>query len=227
MRDADWHIEGPTLVNCNCAWGCPCQFNALPTSGQCEALWAMRIDRGHLDEIRLDGLHWGALIWWPGPVHEGGGKQQLFYEERADAEQRRALETIARGDVSAEGTYFQIFSAVAPDFHAPIAAPIEFRWDMDARTATLVVPNLVEARLEPIRNPVTGAAHRAKVAIPKGFEYREAEYASGSTRTQRDAAIALDLSDTHAHFYHAAWDASGVASTAGRSAGEHAIADGD
>lgn len=101
----------------------------------------------------------------------------------------------------------------------------ELRWDVDARTASLVVPNLVEARLEPIRNPMTGAAHRAHVAFPAGFEYTEAEYASSTTRTQRHAAITLDLSDSHAPVYCAAWDANGTVS-AGQPARQHAIADG-
>ncbi len=25
-----WRIAGEEVVSCNCSWGCPCQFNALP-----------------------------------------------------------------------------------------------------------------------------------------------------------------------------------------------------
>lgn len=210
MSDVRWQIQGTAFANCNCAWGCPCQFNALPTTGQCEAVWAMRIDEGHFDGTRLDGLAWGSLLWWPGAVHEGNGKQQLFYEERATAEQRKALEAIGRGEVSGEGTYFQIFSVVAPEFHPSIAATIEFDCDLEARTARLVVQELIEARLEPIRNPVTNAEHCAQAVMPHGFEYRQAEYASGNAKTRDKAAIALDLSGTHAHLYRAGWDANGV-----------------
>lgn len=210
MSDVRWQLQGTAFANCNCAWGCPCQFNALPTTGQCEAVWAMRIDEGHFDETRLDGLAWGSLLWWPGAVHEGNGKQQLFYEERATAEQRKALEAIGRGEVSAEGTYFQIFSVVAPEFHPSIAATIEFDCDLEARTGRLVVQELIEAQLEPIRNPVTNAEHRAQAVMPHGFEYRQAEYASGNAKTRDKAAIALDLSDAHAHLYRAGWDANGV-----------------
>lgn len=207
---ASWQISGPAFGHCNCAYGCPCQFNALPTSGQCEALWAMRIDQGHFNGTRLDGLVWGGLYWWPGAVHEGNGKHQAFYDERATEEQRRAIEAISRGEVSAEGTFFQIFSAMAPNFQPPVAAPIEFDFDMNARAARLVVPDLIDARVEPIRNPVTDAEHSARVTMPGGFEYREAEYASGTAKTRGNAAIALDLSDSHAHLYHAAWDANGI-----------------
>ena len=42
-----WRIVADETGTCNCAWGCPCQFNALPTYGRCEALVAVRIREGH------------------------------------------------------------------------------------------------------------------------------------------------------------------------------------
>jgi hypothetical protein len=33
-----WEIRTIELANCNCAYGCPCQFNAYPTYGKCEAV---------------------------------------------------------------------------------------------------------------------------------------------------------------------------------------------
>jgi hypothetical protein len=32
----EWHLQGRELVNCNCDYGCPCQFAAPPTHGNCE-----------------------------------------------------------------------------------------------------------------------------------------------------------------------------------------------
>ena len=34
----EWEIKGREFGNCNCSYGCPCQFNALPTHGHCHAL---------------------------------------------------------------------------------------------------------------------------------------------------------------------------------------------
>ncbi len=34
-----WHLTGQVIVTCNCDWGCPCNFNALPTQGKCEGGW--------------------------------------------------------------------------------------------------------------------------------------------------------------------------------------------
>ena len=30
---ADWRLKGEWMKNCNCAYGCPCDFNAPPTNG--------------------------------------------------------------------------------------------------------------------------------------------------------------------------------------------------
>ncbi len=65
-----WEIKATEFVNCNCAYGCPCQFNALPTHGHCEASGAFHIKEGHFGDVKLDGLTMGALFQWPGPIHE-------------------------------------------------------------------------------------------------------------------------------------------------------------
>ena len=33
-----WELKMKEFVNCNCAYGCPCQFNALPTNGNCQGI---------------------------------------------------------------------------------------------------------------------------------------------------------------------------------------------
>ena len=37
-----WEIKGREFGSCNCNYGCPCQFNALPTHGHCRALAVLR-----------------------------------------------------------------------------------------------------------------------------------------------------------------------------------------
>ena len=57
MSDTTWMIKGREFVNCNCAYGCPCQFNALPTHGDCKAVACFAITEGHHGDTRLDGLN--------------------------------------------------------------------------------------------------------------------------------------------------------------------------
>src|SRR4030095_8086564 len=54
VNKTPWRIIGDETGTCNCAWGCPCQFNALPTYGRCEALVALRIREGYYGPTKLD-----------------------------------------------------------------------------------------------------------------------------------------------------------------------------
>ena len=195
----EWSIEGSEFNNCNCAYGCPCQFNALPTYGYCEAMNGYQIDRGHFGDVPLDGLRAVALYHWPGPVHMGNGTMQLIIDERANARQRDALVRIMSGQETKDmATMWWVYSAMSSTKLEPLYMPIKLELDMETRTAELVVPGMVEASGAPIKNSVTGAEHRAAIELPHGFEYRLAECASG--RTRATGQIKLDLKDTHAHF---------------------------
>ena len=62
MTDVKWTIRGREFVHCNCAWGCPCQFNSLPTHGHCQAVAAVEIEQGHHDDTDLSGLRIGMIV---------------------------------------------------------------------------------------------------------------------------------------------------------------------
>jgi hypothetical protein len=42
----EWEIKGTEFANCNCIYACPCQFNALPDKGFCEAVAGYQIHQG-------------------------------------------------------------------------------------------------------------------------------------------------------------------------------------
>lgn len=195
MARADWRLEGEWIKNCICAWGCPCDFNARPTHGECRGLAGMHITRGHFQETPLDGLSFFVVVHFPGALHEGNGELQAIIDERASPEQRNALFEIMSGKHSAEGTLFHIFSLIVTKMHDPIFAPVRFEFDKDARKAKLSIPGALESSVEPIRNPVTGQPHHVKVVMPEGFEHIEGEIASADIRST--GAIAIDSKGTH------------------------------
>lgn len=198
MAYIDWRMRGQELLNCNCAWGCPCQFNAFPTQGNCRAVAAMRIDEGHFGDVKLDGLKWVVMFAWPGAIHQGNGEAFAIIDKGADEAQRSALLTILSGGETEPGaTIFNVFSTVIDTLHEPAFLPITFEADQEARTGRIAIDGLVETAIEPIRNPVTGEPHRARVNLPQGFEYKDAEYASGST--EATGAVALNWQSGHAH----------------------------
>ncbi|MEO8418114.1 MAG: DUF1326 domain-containing protein [Methylophilaceae bacterium] len=201
MTNVKWTIKAREFTNCNCAYGCPCQFNALPTHGDCQAVVGMQIDQGYHGETRLDGLRFAGIFSWPGPIHEGKGQAAVIIAEEATPAQREALLRILSGqDTEPGATVFQVFSTTLEKLHEPIFAHIDFEVDIDARKARLVVPGIIEGRGEPILNSVTGAEHRARIDIPNGFEYSIAEMGRGWSKTSRP--IKLDLADSYGQFAH-------------------------
>lgn len=199
MAQTTWEVKGKEFANCNCAYGCPCQFNALPTHGSCEAVIGYQVDEGRFGDVRLDRLMAVAVYKWPGPVHEGNGTMQLIIDERADEKQRDALQRIMTGDSTKDAaTMWWVYGAMSPNRHQTLFKPIELEIDVDARRARLVVPGLVEGTGEPILNPRTGAEHRARIDLPHGFEYRLAEIGSGSTTTTCD--VELNLTNSYGQF---------------------------
>ena len=80
-----WRLNGKVLVACNCDWGCPCNFNARPTTGKCEGGWTWHIEEGSYGDIKLHGLSFSVYANWPGAIHEGNGVALLLIDARADA----------------------------------------------------------------------------------------------------------------------------------------------
>ena len=140
-----WEIKGREFGNCNCAYGCPCQFNALPTHGHCRGLAVFDIEHGYHGETRLDGLRAAGIFRWPGPIHEGKGEGVHVIVPSATAEQRSALLRILRGEDTEPGaTVFQIFASTCDTLHDPIFADIDFEIDIEARRARAKIPGVLE-----------------------------------------------------------------------------------
>jgi hypothetical protein len=194
-----WEIKGREFGNCNCSYGCPCQFNALPTNGHCYGLAVFDIEQGFHGTTRLDGLRAAAIFRWPGPIHEGKGECVQVLDRRATAEQRTALHRILRGEDTEPGaTVFQVFASTCDTVHAPIVAEIEFEIDVDGRTARAKIDGVIEAKGAPILNPVTGAEHRVRIVQPEGFEFAEAEIGRGWSKIT--GPIRFELTDTYGQF---------------------------
>ncbi len=199
MTNISWEIKAREFANCNCDYGCPCQFNALPTHGSCEAVAGFDIKEGHFGETRLDGLRAVYIAKWPGPVHEGNGTAQVIIDKRANEAQREALRKIMYGEETEPGaTMFNVFMSMTTKVYDPLYRDIHFEVDVDNRRADLKVKGLVESKGEPIFNPVTGAEHRARINLDHGFEYITAEMGSGTSKVTGD--IPLDLTASYGQF---------------------------
>jgi hypothetical protein len=209
QQRTDWRLQGDWIKNCNCAFGCPCDFNARPTQGNCQGLFGMRIGRGRFGDVRLDGLSFFMTVDFPGALHEGNGTTQAIIDERATPEQREALLNIVSGKHSQEGTLFHILGLICSKVLDPVFAPIAVDFDMDGRTARVSIPGVLETETQPIRNPVTGAPHRIQVNMPEGFEHRMAEIASA--RIDSTGGIRFSVPEGHSSLARVEHTPAGVA----------------
>ena len=93
----EWRITGDWWDLCNCAIGCPCVFGSDPTLGYCEGVLTWLIREGNYGEVSLNGLAVVLVIYWEGHVLEKNREFGFLIDDRADPEQRDALETIFTG----------------------------------------------------------------------------------------------------------------------------------
>lgn len=194
-----WTIHGREFANCNCSYGCPCQFNALPTYGNCWAVLGIQIDQGHHGDVRLDGLRAAGIFRYPGPIHMGDGEAQLIVDRRATEPQRNALLRILHGEDTRPGaTIFQVFASTLSKVYDPVFTDIDFAVDIDKRRSHLKVADYIEQRGEPIVNPVTGAEHRVRIETVGGFEFTKAEIGRGWSTTK--GPVAFELKDSYGQF---------------------------
>jgi hypothetical protein len=195
----DWYVEGVKFGNCNCDHACPCQFESLPTHGNCLGIEIIRIDRGHFGDVKLDGLCAAVQYQWPGPIYEGKGEMQAIIDRRASPAQRAALIAITHGDETVEAaTHWWVFRAMSDKVHDPLFEPIDFDIDVDARIARAGIPGILEASGRPITGPLDGKPHRVRIDLPNGMEFHQAEIGSASTRAS--TVMTLELKDTYGQF---------------------------
>lgn len=187
VATATWHIRGTLVIACNCDYGCPCNFNAPPTQGECEGQWLWHVEGGSFDGVRLDGLTWTITADWPGAIHEGGGRAICFYDERADENQREAIEALVRGRNGGPWAIF-INTYELDDLH-----PQPFDLQLGGLETRVRAGDAMELELAPIKNPVTGDPIHPGAVLPEGLVCKEMSF--GTSRTFRVSdGIAYDHS---------------------------------
>ena len=169
-----WSIEADYLQACNCDYGCPCEFEAPPTTGNCQGVGAWRINRGNYGDIKLDGLAFGFVAHWPGPIHKGNGTAVIFFDERANPQQRDALLNIASGTQG--GMPFEIIVTTFSKVLEPQYVPFQFK--LNGRHSSFKMGDSVDVSFEPIKNPVTGAEEGIRVEHETGFIFKGADCVS-------------------------------------------------
>jgi hypothetical protein len=189
----EWKLAGNIIIACHCDWGCPCNFNALPSRGHCEGGWVWAIAEGSIGAVSVGGLCIALYADWPAAIHDGGGRAVCYIDDRADDAQRDALDTLLRGTL---GGPWGIFSNTY-ELSEPESA--HFDLDLADYDSRLRIGNAVDLQLQKIRNPVTNAAVHPEAVLPEGLVVKNARLAASKVFQVRDD-VAYDHSGQYAAF---------------------------
>lgn len=164
-----WHFEADYLTVCNCDWGCPCNFNARPTQGNCEGWGAWRIRAGRFGGTTFDGVVFAWAFWWPGAIEQGNGVSRVYVDPAATPEQRKAIEEITSGRHG--GGIFEIFPTTIARTYPTRVAKIELH--IDGPRSWFRVDGVGEGHSDAIKYP-DGTPIHPTFTLPHGIEFKQA-----------------------------------------------------
>jgi len=170
MTPAKWSLKGTALIACNCDYGCPCNFNALPSKGFCEGSWTWHVDRGAVDGVDLDGLNFSIAVKWPGAIHHGNGEGVILIDERATTDQRAAIAALISGQF---GGPWGILAWTWPKVHGPNA--VRYDVTVEGIRSTLAAGDSLRLESTTIKNPVTGHEVHPGMVLPEGLVVKRAD----------------------------------------------------
>lgn len=188
-----WNLSGNVLIACNCDWGCPCNFNAPPTHGDCEGGWIWSIEEGKVGGVDVQGRAVAVFADWPGAIHHGGGQASVFIDDDSDDSQAEVLTQVLRGQI---GGPWAIFINTY-ELDGPHRARFVVKVADHASTAT--VEGVAELELQPIRNPVSGAEVHPEMVLPEGLIVKRGGLAASKV-FRVHAGVAYDHSGKYAAF---------------------------
>jgi hypothetical protein len=143
-----YEIEGELLEVCNCRVLCPCWIGEDPDNGSCESALAYHFERGSIEGVDVAGLTLGVAAFIPGNVLKGQFRVILYVDDRATAEQERAIRRLWSGELGGPiADLIQLYDEVV----AFVRAPITFR--VAEGRGTLRIGAVVEAEMAPYIGP--------------------------------------------------------------------------
>jgi hypothetical protein len=151
-----WHVSGSYFESCNCEPICPCRrIDGVPggrsTFGECLGVLSWVIEHGHADAVSLDGLAVALATRYHDDEPGSPWSFVVYLDERADAQQRAALEAIYTGALG--GDALTHFPWAWKDAKCLAVRPVEIEVSHEPRRQWLRVRDHVSVR---IRDRYTG-----------------------------------------------------------------------
>lgn len=200
-----WQIAGDYFENCNCDVVCPCLFSpnapltSMPTAGACEVAFGFHVDRGSYGDIPLDGLNVALAARTPGVMAEGNWSVALYLDERANEQQRQALQAIFTGSVGGP------VAALAPFISTVLGvktAPITFH--KEGKHRSVEIPRVMQLAVHALPSMNPDEEIWAKTGHP--FAPTSLAMAVGDERsTWTDYGMSWDNSGKNGHYAEINW----------------------
>ena len=166
-----WKVIGDWFDVCKCNIPCPCEFAQTPTFGNCEGILAYNIKKGNYGKTPLDDLNVIAVGSFEGNIWAGDGKTKvdlaLFFDEKANEQQREALNMIFSGKA---GGFMAEFAKLIGEVRGVEYAPIKFELADDLSYWSAEIPGKVFAKAEALTGPTTPTGKRVQTINPPGSE---------------------------------------------------------
>ena len=147
----------------------PLYIAQTPTYGDCEGVLAYHIKKGNYGDTSLDGLNVIGVSYFKGNIWAGATKVTvgLFFDERADQQQRDALQMIFSGKA---GGFMAEFAKLIGDVRGIDYAPIRFEVADDLSYCSAEIPGKVLAKASALTGPMTPTGKRVQTLNPPGSE---------------------------------------------------------
>ena len=183
-----WNLSGDWFDVCKCNIPCPCEFAQAPSYGDCEGVLAYHVNKGQYGDIALDGLNLLALADFNGNIWSGNTKANIavFFDERANKEQRDALNMIFTGKA---GGFMAEFAKLIGEVRGVDFAPIKFQIDEDLAYWSAEIPGKVTARGEALSGPMTPPDKRVQTINPPGSEVGPGTVATWGTAVTDEVSV--------------------------------------
>jgi len=142
-----WSIRGEYFETCSCDFLCPCIPSSLTgrmPKGHCNFAMVFQIGQGRYGNLGLEGLNFAVVGNMPNETAGAGNwSVGLILDERANAEQQKAMTTIASGQGGGP------MAALAPligTFLGTESRPI--RCQSSGMTRSVSIPGVLDEALE-------------------------------------------------------------------------------
>ena len=179
----EWQLVGDWFDICSCDIPCPCEFAQAPTNNACQGMLAWHIRNGHFGAIQLNDLSLLALAVFEGNIWAGETKavMGLFIDEKADEQQREALQSIFSGQA---GGWPASFAAIIGEVRGVEFVPITFEVAGDLAFWRAEIPGKVMGRAEALTGPTTPPGQRVQTINPPGSEVGPGQVATWGQSTE-------------------------------------------